>query len=664
MLLLQCCVGGWRVLAGTTIVATLVGCGATERGRVTEPPVARGSLVVRVTGLAADAPPSLDLKSTGFDRLVVPGDTIRNLAEGEYTLIASAAEDARARFQPSPERQTFTLSAGAPTTVSVAYAQVTGGLVLGIDGLPPTQSADVAVTGPQGFTTRITQTDTLYKLDPGEYQIAGQRVGAAIHFLADSAARSVRVDSGNTESLVVHYHEAALLSVAINGLPDGAAGSVDVRGASFAQHLDRTTTLDLPLGNYDVIPSVVTVGTDAYVALQRSVTVSSGASDTVDITYARRSGTLTFQVDGGPIGLGSPNDPIVTVQLPTGSVSFSSDTTFTGLPLGSYSYSVRAPRYTIFYPDGVLRVSDAVKYSTPLDGQANLAVELDASQSAATVQIPLRLVTGAVTFVGDDAPPLPPGGGLGAYIELYLNGVARYSVLSGQLTIVVDAGTYATTAGPAGNFPNTWWPDQVASSLTISPEHPFVAVRQHYHQLVWPTVKIDYAGMPRIGWDVFYDGDVIPLPRTYTGTASFDSFKVLPGAHELKSLGWAISGDTAAWTAAQPTIDFNLAEGEIKSIVVQMVPTNIIKMVVNTPVQIPSGKLVMTYPDGHTQFDIGTEAFPSTAIANQPVGTYVVNATPFDYQGTTYEADQPSQSATVTATGSITFTVQYHEKTP
>jgi hypothetical protein len=82
----------------------------------------------------------------------------------------------------------------------------TGALAITINGLPGGTSADVAVTGPGGYTHHSTATETLTTLTPGSYSIAASDITTpTVWYASTPATQMATVTAGGTASATVAY---------------------------------------------------------------------------------------------------------------------------------------------------------------------------------------------------------------------------------------------------------------------------------------------------------------------------------------------------------------------------------------------------------------------------------------------------------------------------
>jgi CARDB len=106
----------------------------------------------------------------------------------------------------------FNVPAGGSVQVAfvVTCNATAGGLTVTIAGLPSGTVAAVTVTGPGGFSTELTATQTLTGLTPGNYTVAASEVSSGnTRYPPSPASQSVSVAAGATASATVTYGPAA-----------------------------------------------------------------------------------------------------------------------------------------------------------------------------------------------------------------------------------------------------------------------------------------------------------------------------------------------------------------------------------------------------------------------------------------------------------------------
>ncbi len=647
------------------LLVTATGCGSSGDGSPgpVAPDARKSTLVVDVRGLPAGLPAAAVLQNVSSGVNVTASTTLTGLTPGTYSFVVQPVEDANARFAPTIATRQVTLGAGETQSIVIDYAEITGRVVLVIDGLAAGAATTIDVAGPANFTARLSQADTLRRLTPGTYTITAASTAGTSRFLPDSAVRSIRVDSARIVSVIVRFHPVAQLTIQIDGLPTGVEASVDVVGAAFSQHLTAGATFsDLPLAAYVVTPSTVSVGSDVYRATVQSTTLSFGGSNTIAIRYVRQFGSISIRILGGPVLLGAPALPIVTVNGPGGSFSLSRDAMLEGLPFGIYRYAVTAPRYRVYGTGGYYNNPRGAVYSSTLDGRSDLAVTLDSLQPALTVDVPLSFVSGSVIFTAPGSQVIPNSTTLLTLSDSL--GTFFGFVSTGDISRELPAGTYTDAPSDNGSYEDWWLPDVASTTATVSAAFPVAAVVISYHKMSWPTITFAYSGMPA---GMYLPIDVISTDRSYlrgqylvpnTMPRWGGSF---PGPKHIDFPMPVLSADTsAAWVGPTGGIDFFAPEGQTTTVTIPMRETNVFQIIptgIPNISTLPPGSIVVTLPNGNS-WDISASLGQVLSV-DRPAGTHVVKANPIQVGTTTYVPALGSQVISLPATGRTIVRITY-----
>jgi len=220
-----------------------------------------------------------------------------------------------------------------------------GSLAVAVSGLPVGAAADVTVTGPGGFSEKVTATDTLGGLPEGSYAIAAADVTAGgVQYAASVNPANVNVHADDVAVTAVTYAavstEPGSLEVTITGLPGGVDADVDVSGPDgFAETATASVTFDeVEPGVYTVTAAQVDDGGDVYAPTVTGspATVSAGGSAQVSVTYTfldpAQTGTLQVDISGLPGGVSADVD----VTGPGFAETLTASETFAGLTPGFY----------------------------------------------------------------------------------------------------------------------------------------------------------------------------------------------------------------------------------------------------------------------------------------------------------------------------------------
>ena len=175
----------------------------------------------------------------------------------------------------------------APPTTPPA---TTGSLTVQLQGVVGGGTPSVLVSGPAGYSTTVTASQTLSGLAPGSYTLTAAPVtGTLYRFEGPAAPTTAQVTAGATATVTVSYTAASgALSVVVEGLPGGVVPAVQVTGpAGFTRSLSASTVLsDLAPGSYTVTAPVTADAGVGYVATSGAIDVVVGATATRTLSYA------------------------------------------------------------------------------------------------------------------------------------------------------------------------------------------------------------------------------------------------------------------------------------------------------------------------------------------------------------------------------------------
>jgi hypothetical protein len=357
-------------------------------------PADTGGLAVTVSGLPGDVNADITVAGPeGFNQSVTSSQTLTNLPPGNYAVTAANVAVGNNVYVPSPASQTVTVTAGAVTTATVGYTAQPGNLQLIISGLPPDASANLAVTGPEGFDETVTGTALLDNLAPGDYVIdVGNVTVMGETYVPDSPSTTVTVTSNATAVATIAYAvqpaSTGSLALSIIGLPEGVDAHVAVTGpGGYSQEVvDTTTLIELTPGDYTITADDVTADEASYLATPptQSVTIGAGTTATAAVSYATQPGSLQLSVTGLPEGAAAS----ITVTGADGSShNVTGTTTLENLNPGRYtlhahSVTFSGEAYVANPPSQEVAVASnetataAVSYSQQPAGTGSLALDI------------------------------------------------------------------------------------------------------------------------------------------------------------------------------------------------------------------------------------------------------------------------------------------------
>ncbi|MEW5918501.1 MAG: hypothetical protein AB1762_19015, partial [Gemmatimonadota bacterium] len=306
----------------------------------------------------------------------------------------------------------------APTTVS-NVAPKTASLTVGVSNVPAGATANVTVTGPNGFTRVINSTTTITGLTAGGYLVAAATVETELaRFAASPASQNVELIAGGSHAVDVAYALASgTLELIVGGLPAQHDGAVTITGPNnYARQTGKSETLSkLTPGSYVINAASVMAGGDGYAVTAATPAVEITASPTphvATVTYGVATGRLQVHANGLPVGA------TTTFQV-TGPLGFARTATAGEVLLGLVPgiYTISAPNVTMgtsTYVPGPASVSVNVAASL-VAAQANVAYTVSAGNGGSG---PLNLtidnvyITQAVQSYAGDVPLIAGRDGL------------------------------------------------------------------------------------------------------------------------------------------------------------------------------------------------------------------------------------------------------------
>lgn len=230
-----------------------------------QPPLpARGNLIVNFTGLpAAVTPQALVRGPADFENVPTTATTTYSeVLAGTYTVQVWNVLDGADVYQPEGSSVIqIPVVADETSEVTISYAPLLSRLeltIIGTDG-----SGDVMISGPGGYSERVSGPTSLVDLRPGEYVIAGlDFLSPADRFFAAAPAETVSVPAGANVSHEVVYSElTGTLRLVTNTSDDAAiSGSLPHRLAEAALDPDIERIVFRPQSFPGSGPHVISVG--------------------------------------------------------------------------------------------------------------------------------------------------------------------------------------------------------------------------------------------------------------------------------------------------------------------------------------------------------------------------------------------------------------------
>ena len=285
--------------------ALLVACGGSDSTAPNVPPVTTGNLVIAASGLPAPLTPSFTITTAdGTSRLIVGGDTIRNLEPGVATIApTSPSAPEIGRWVPIADVYSIAIGVGGVSSLLVQYLPAPIILRAGASGLPPGVEASMQFRAPDGsfypvgngaaFTTSLT----------GTWTLEGLPLSANNFRWAPSNQPFSRVATpGDTVAFTIAFGViSGALEVAATGITGATAPTFTITkdGATFSRDGSgvfpdltpgvwqlSTTTVSAP--GLRFVPTVTT----------QAVTVNLGVASTVVVPFERSVILANLAVEG------------------------------------------------------------------------------------------------------------------------------------------------------------------------------------------------------------------------------------------------------------------------------------------------------------------------------------------------------------------------------
>ena len=371
---------------------------------------------VTVSGLPTGANADATLTAPSGEAATVSATMrLSPAAAGRWRLAAQSVVSGGATYAPLRASIDTTVTAGDTLRFAVAYALNSGAVAVQIAGLPSGVSGSLTVSGPGGFSRRVTVTTTITGLAPGSYTVAAGNVAAngETYAPAPTVQQVAITASLVATSAVVTYAQVVTtgsLSVAIGGLPNGVNANASVTGPqNYSRSLTGGSTLTaLAPGSYTISASTVSNAGTNYVPSPTTQVVTVAASLTassaaVSYTAVPSTGSIAISASGLPGGA----MPAFTLASGSNSRAQNGVGTVTGLGTGTWTVSAST-------------VSSGGNSYTPAPPSQNATVSANG--------------TTAVSFAYTVVSTLPPGGTNYTIPNVYLTQAIQK--LDGSVTLV------------------------------------------------------------------------------------------------------------------------------------------------------------------------------------------------------------------------------------
>lgn len=521
-----------------------------------------------------------------------------------------------------------------PTPTPVAN----GVLTITVTGLEAGQSADIAVSGPAGFSRAVSTAGSITGLAAGRYTVAARAVSANGRTWAPaSVTQDVDIGSdGIPVSATVAYRiESGVVIVTVNGLPGGAPADITLTppaGATVSVAATRQLD-DVVPGRWRLAASPVASGGHTYRPSPASYDLTLSPHDTLrlPVNYALATGSIAVAVTGLPSGTNgsvSVTGPGSFSQVVTGTI------TLTDLVPGEYTVSASA-----------VTVGGIVYAPAPPQRTVTVTASLVAEAAAVRYEPQLgRLDISAPGLPASITPTFTLTGSSGAR---ELNG-------AGTIDSLVP-GTYTLDAATLVNGATTYTPTPASQSVVITSASTTSASFAYAASATPGSLGIAISGL-----GAGATGDVLvtgPNDFTRVLTTTTTITGIAPGAYTITARNVVTALVTYGVTPASREVNVTAGGNATASIVYAALPAApVAGSLAVTVAGLPggaNGSVSVTGPGGFAQSVTAT-----TVLTNLVPGSYTLNASVVTSGGNSYTPTPSSSTVSVTAgaTASATFT--------
>lgn len=583
-----------------------------------------GHLDITASGLPPSLTPTFTVTGPGTNLTVSGPRLLDSLAVGSYTVTTSAIISGGTTYTPVPTTRTVTVTVGATTSAAFTFgASGTPGVMsLTVTGLPTGTAADIAISGPGGFSQVVSATTTLTGLAPGQYTLIIRNVRAAAGtFGVTPGTRTVDVPAGGSAPTTVTYAALpARVQVPVSGLPGGSSAAITlVNPAGGTSSVTASTTITpAAAGRWRLNASAVPSGGNTYTPTPVSYDQTVLAGDTLDfpVVYALSTGSIAVSVTGLPGGTSGA----VTVTGPGGySQSVTATTTLTNLQPGSYTVTASA-------------VSAGGLQYLPSPATRTVSVTASLVAVAAPVAYAAQAGSMAITLAG-----LPTG----TAGDLTVTGPGGYSQVVTSTTTLSNlaAGSYTLTIrnvrAPAGTFGAS------PATRSVSVTAGATAATTVTYAALPAVVNIPVSGLP--GGTAASLSLINPSGGTSSLTASTTINPAATGRWRVNAS--AVQSGGNSYTPSPASYDQTVLAGDTLNFpVTYALSTGAIAITVSGLPTGATGNVTVTGPGGYAQAVTAT-----TTLTNLQPGSYTVTAANRVHNGITWAPSPTTRSVTVTA---------------
>ena len=527
-------------------------------------------------------------------------------------------------------------SGGPGGSVPVQPSPTTNGaLALTVGGLPFGVIGDITVSGPSGFSRALGGSSTLAELMPGRYTVLANtvRVASGVNagvYAPATTSQSIDVGGGPPTSAVVTYAPvAAIVDVAVTGLPQGVASLITLTPPNSADLVVTTSSRINPAatGRWLMTARPVPNAGFTYTPSPVAGEGNAVAGDTLrfPVAYALATGALAIAVTGLP----ALTAPSVVVSGPDGFARTVTGTvTLTDLAPGSY---------TVTAPSVVL---SGISYAPSASAQQ---ITVSASLVAAPALITYSAQVGSLTISSTGLPS-----GAQATYSLAVNGATR--TVTGDATIdSLAPGNYTVTASNVTANGFAYAPSAPSAIVTIVARA--TATARFTYGVTTGVLQVNATGLPAgSSADISIVGPS-GFARNVTNTTTVSA--LTPGRYTITARDVRLSGGGYVATPTLQNVDI-VAGGAIVMANVSYAPLPAVIEVNVTGLTVGAAAITLTSPTGQELAVTGTTRFtPAT------VGRWQLVAAAVTVGGYSYIASPTTAANTVALGDTLRFSVQY-----
>ncbi|MCA9769738.1 MAG: hypothetical protein KC485_13045, partial [Gemmatimonadetes bacterium] len=601
-----------------------------------------GAMDLAVEGLPSGVDADVRVAGPGgFNRTATGTQAWVGLAPGAYTTTAASVVHGGRRFVPTQASRTCPITPGTtPARCAVTYGETSSAIAVTVNGLPAGVEGRVIIIG-ANFADTVTTSQTVTGLAAGSYTVIAQPVTTPQGILTPSPlTQVVNVSNGGAVSAAVSYSQAAgALQLGITGLPNGTPAAVVVSGpGGYSQAMTGSGTLSgLAPGTYAIAASNVSEGGTSYLPNPSSqlATVVAGGSVSASVAYAT-SGPTTGGLSVSITGLPGGTNAAVNVTGPGGyAQAVQGSASLTGLVPGSYTVAASAV------------TSGGTTYQPSPTSQA-VTVTAGANGNAAVAYAAPTPTTGTLNLTVAGLP-----GGTAAAITLTGPGGFSQAVTASSTLNGLAEGSYTVAAANVTSGGTTYAPTSASQPVWINPGS--TASRTVTYAAAAPTtgsLSVTLSGLPGGTAAAVTITGPGSFSQTVTSTTTLNGLSA--GSYTIVAANVTAGGSTylptPAWQSASVT-----AGATVSKSVAYAIPAPTTGSLAITVSGLPGGAssaITVSGPGGYSQAVTGT-----TTLNGLAPGTYTIAAANVAAGGSSYQPTPTSQTAAVTAGGTVAKSV-------